>query len=92
MTYKITKSTIDAIARTYAKFYLERPNLNLNSQENADFCEVIDLCLIQVSFAIAIKTDSQMGSPNWWKALYQVINANPPEELKQYLSWANWEN
>jgi hypothetical protein len=86
-----TKNFVDSVARVYANFYLENPNINTDSQKNKDFRAIINCCTDQIDNLVEIRAAGFKGSVNWWKAVFKTLDTNPPEELKQYLSWGDWD-
>jgi predicted RNA-binding Zn-ribbon protein involved in translation (DUF1610 family) len=83
-------SVIDAVARTYANFYLANPNINCDSQQNRDFQSCLSICQEEINLQINFTSSGCYGSGNWWKDLYERLNKKPPQELKQYLDFMDW--
>jgi hypothetical protein len=82
----------DSIARTYANFYLEHPDINTNLQINTDFQRVIGFCIDHLASVINIDIEVAKGCATWWKYLYASLGSQPPEELKRYLDWMDWDS
>jgi hypothetical protein len=82
---------VDSTARTYANFYLDHPDINTNLQINLDFQMVIRFCIDHIDSLVDVDTEGSRGSASWWRDLYKALNCTPPDALKRYLDWVNWE-